>query len=68
MTLDDELEHEVASLIYKGAGPGERELRAKRLVHVAARAFAKLIGSPDMAAAEAFCVGRKLAEPRVRRP
>ena len=65
MTLDDELEQGIASLIFLGAGPGERELRARRLIPVAVRACAKLVGS-TIAAAEAFDVGRKVSEPRVK--
>lgn len=65
MTLDDELEQGVAALIFKGAGPGERELRARRLVTATVRACAKFV-CPTVASAEAFCIGRKVSEVRLK--
>ena len=69
MTLDDELEQAievaVARVLGEANGPGDQQLRARRLVHVVTRACAKVCGE-TVAAAEAFTVGRKLTEPRIR--
>jgi len=69
MSLDDEIERgieqAVAERLGASNGPGDQQLRARRLVWVAVRACAKICG-PTVAAAEAFNVGRKVAETRVK--
>ena len=69
MTLDQELEEAievaVARVLGESNGPGDQQLRARRLIHVVTRACAKVCG-PTVAAAEAFCIGRKVSEPRVK--
>ena len=67
--VDDELEEAieiaVARVLGEANGPGDQQLRARRLIHVVARACAKVCGE-TIAAAEAFTVGRKLIEPRLK--
>lgn len=69
MSLDIELERNleraVSMVLGQSDGPGDQALRARRLVNVVVRACAKVCG-PTVAAAEAFTVGRKVAETRVK--
>ena len=63
--IEEGLERAVAHELGVAEGPGEQQLRARRLIWVAVRAAAILCG-PWVAAAEAFNVGRKVAETRVK--
>lgn len=69
MTLDSELtegiERAVAHQLGQAGGPGEQQLWARRLIHVAVRAASILCG-PMVAAAEAFAAGKKVSETRLK--